>query len=103
MIEKRKMERFCLQLPSHISVRDEGQEAMDLFTTNICGGGAFFETPHALPAGAEVDMEVMLPLDKTRQTQGVKTSIRVLGSVIRSDEKGMAICFDKKYTISPLP
>jgi len=26
---------------------------------------------------------------------------KVSGSVIRTDEKGMAICFDEKYTISP--
>jgi hypothetical protein len=34
--------------------------------------------------------------------KGEKSSVKLTGSIIRSEEKGMAVCFDEEYQILPL-
>ena len=104
LAEKRAMERFNLQLLASISLLGEEREqkAIELLTKNISAGGAFFETDLPLAVGTRLEIEVILPLRETKGVEGDKALMRVVGSIIRSDEKGMAICFDKDYQILPL-
>ena len=107
MIEfkKRTMERFSLELHTYLSMADESgeQESIDLLTSNVCAGGAFFKTAEPLSVGTDVKMDLILPLDKFKKFEGKKSRINVSGSVIRTDNKGMAICFGERYKISPCP
>ncbi|MGB2929738.1 MAG: hypothetical protein WBB70_12575 [Desulfobacterales bacterium] len=50
----------------------------------------------------QVKMDLILPKDKFKIGKRVKTHIDVSGSVIRTEQQGMAVCFDKKYYISPV-
>jgi hypothetical protein len=104
MNERRKMERFSLQLLARVSVRGEGegQHDIELLTKNISAGGAFIQTPGSLPIGTRLNIEVLLPIGEIKKVKGEMALIKVTGSVIRIDEKGMAISFDEDYQILPL-
>jgi len=102
-LEKRKMERFSLELPTYLSIVNKGEKRKSLkfITSNICSGGAFFKTEKPLSIGTDVKLNIILPLDKFKNVKSKRSSIYVSGSVIRTDQQGMAICFDKRYKITP--
>jgi len=102
-IEKRKMERFDLELPAKLSGtgKEKEHESIELMTSNICAGGSFLITDKPLPKGTDVKMDLILPFDRLHEFGGRRSRINVSGFVIRTDQQGMAICFDKKYKISP--
>jgi len=102
-IEKRKMERFALNLPALLSIKDESgnTRAFEFMIRDICAGGAFFKTDYPLSVGTDVKMDLIIPLDKFKSGKNNRTCIDVSGSVIRKESQGMAVCFDKKYSISP--
>ena len=102
--DKREMERFSLKLPALLSMTDESgnQRVFVVMIINICAGGSFFKIDKALPLGTNVKMKVILSLDKLRKFGGKKSRIDVSGWVIRTNDQGVAVCFDKEYHISPL-
>ncbi len=104
MIEKRMMKRFRLELPASVSVQGEDgdQATIDFQTTDISGRGAFFPTDDPLPIACKVNIELILPLDDIKNTERNGSLIKVSGMVIRTNQKGMAICFDANYKILPL-
>ncbi len=102
--ERRKIERFSLELPGQISIVDVGKEdVLNLLTRDICAGGAFFHTEEPLPVGTNVRIDLVLPLERLRKLQGKKALIKVSGKVIRSEMQGMAICFNEDFQLSSLP
>ena len=102
-IEKREMKRFSLKLPALISVMDEdgNQRALEVMVSNICSGGAFFKTDNPLSVGTDVKMDLILPPDKFKKYGGKRSRVDVSGSVIRTNDQGMAVFFDKNFQISP--
>jgi len=105
-IEKREMERFALNLPALLSIKAENgnTRAFEFMIRDICAGGAFFKTDTPLSVGTDVKMDLIIPLDKLKSGKNKKNNrsrIDVSGSVIRTESQGMAVCFDKKYSISP--
>lgn len=104
---KRKMERFSLELPARISItgkaKVEEPESFECITSDISAGGAFFHTDKLLPVGTEMHVDLVLPLDELKKIKGKRARIKVKGAVVRMGEKGMAICFDEEYKISPMP
>lgn len=102
-VEKRKMDRFSLELPALLSITDENgnQRSIEVMTGDICSGGAFFRTNTPFSVGTNVKMDLILPSDKFKKLGGKRSRINVSGSVIRTDELGIAVCFDKKYRIAP--
>ena len=102
MRERRILERFDLRLRTRISKNENpNQEVIELVTRDISSAGLFLETDHSLPVGTEFEIEVLLPLVKKSGGNVATTSIKVNGSTIRSDDKGMAVCFDEDYKILP--
>ena len=103
MDEKRRLERFDLEVPATIQPRgaDREEELFNLQTSNICSGGVFFYTNQPLAEGMQVKIDLILPLDKLNNLKdgAKKVFINVTGRVLRSDPKGMAICFDEDYEI----
>ena len=102
--EKRKLERFDLQLPAKIEpVNREGEEILDLMTSDISSGGAFFHTDQPLPEGTDVKIDLVLPMDELKKLQDEyhQVNIEIKGTVLRSDPGGMAIYFNKDYSIHP--
>jgi len=101
-IEKRKMERFDLEIPIYLSVGDKSNkhEYFKCISTNICSEGVFFKTEKPLSVGTDVKLDIIFPLNKFNNLRGKISRIKVSGKVIRTDQQGMAIFFDKNYKIS---
>ena len=97
------MERFNLELPAKLTWtgKDKEHESTELLTSNICAGGAFFKTNKPLTVGTDVKSAIILPLDKFENVKNKISHIDISGSVTRTDQQGMAICFDKKYKSFP--
>lgn len=97
--ERRKMERFLLELPTCLSlaVESKKQESIELPTNNVCAGGAFFKTEKPLSVGTDLRIALIIPLNKLKDLAGKRSRIDVSGSVIRIDKKGMAVRFDERW------
>jgi c-di-GMP-binding flagellar brake protein YcgR len=106
MGERRKYERFSLRLATKTTVinseQKEDEEILDLFTKDICAGGAFFHSVEPLPEGTQVKIDLVLDVDKLKKITKKKAFIRVKGKVVRTESTGMAICFDKNYKITSI-
>jgi len=102
--KKRKMDRFSLELPAWISAADHNgnPRSFEVVTRNICAAGAFLQTDQPLPVGTDIEMNLILPLDIPSNKGNIRSRIDVSGSVVRTESQGMAVCFDKKYQISPM-
>ena len=103
MKERRKLERFDLKISATIEsmTSDQEKRLLNLLTSNICSGGAFFHTTQPLPEGSQVKIDLVLPLDNLKQLKDdcKQAYIMVTGRVLRSESEGMAILFDKNYLI----
>ena len=101
--ERRKMERFSLELPTSLSVVNSGkkQETLEILTRNVCAGGAFFKTGKPLFIGTDLKINLIISLDRIKHLKGQRSRIDVSGSVIRTEDQGMAVCFGKRYRIEP--
>jgi hypothetical protein len=105
MKEKRRLERFSFEVPAKIEafLSDDSKETLDLPTSNICAGGAYFHTAKVLPEGTRVKMDLALPLDRLKELVSYsRVQVKVNGTVLRSGSTGMAIGFDEDYRIMPL-
>lgn len=100
----RRTERYDLAIPATIELpSDHNEDAViswNLTTSNVSAGGAYFETEQPLPVGAKVKMEMELSIEKLMELYGKKAQIRLQGEVVRTETRGMAICFDPKYEIT---
>jgi hypothetical protein len=105
--DHRRAERFTLKLAARVRPvsRDDVdvKEALELVTSDVCCGGAYFQTDSPLSLGTKVTIDLVLPLEKLKTIEGKQTHIRVSGHVIRATEKGMAISFGEDSVISPWP
>jgi len=102
-MEKRNLTRFELELPARLTlIKHPDPTALELITSDVCAGGAYFQTDRPLPVGTELNVEIVLPLDELKKIEGKKAHIKVSGSVIRINEQGMAIRFEPDFVIQPL-
>jgi len=99
--ERRKLERFTIELPAKVeAVRtDQRDRLLNLFTKDISSGGAYFRTQEPLPVGTEVRVDLVLPLDKLKKflSDREKVTVNVTGTVLRVGPRGMAIGFSEDY------
>jgi hypothetical protein len=103
-VEKRKMERFALKLPTTLTVinDDKNQEnSVKLSSNDICASGVFVETDKPLKVGSSLEIDIILPLDELKKLEGKRAHISVSGAVLRIEKNGLAIKFNDDYTISP--
>ena len=105
MEEKRRLERFGLRIPASIEAvySPREKESLNLLTSNVCSGGAYFDTSVTLPEGTEVKIDLILPLERLKSLieENTQVRIKVRGKVLRSGTTGMAVTFDEDYEISP--
>jgi hypothetical protein len=101
--DRRKMERFDLELPAKLTwtKTDNEHESIELMTNNICSDSAFFKTNNPFAVGTAVKLDVILPLNNFKNVKYKKSHIHLSGSVIRTDHQGMAIRLSKKYKMIP--
>ena len=104
MEDRRKLERFELQVPALVIVESQSgrEEVLDLTTKDVSSDGAYLLSSRILPKGASVKMEFVLALDSIRKTrkENGRARVRVTGRVIRVDGDGAAIRFGNRYKIT---
>ena len=103
MLEKRKFERFDLRIETILNFQDGvfKNKQRTFISRDISCSGAFLNTNDPLPVGTRLDLVLLLSQDKfgtKRKDERVK--IMTMGMVVRTNELGMAIEFDKLYKMS---
>ncbi len=103
MEERRRLERFDLQASAKLLVEGDGgrPDTLSYITKDISSSGAYIETNQPLELGVPVKLELLLSLDTLQRIlgEGGKARVKVKGTVIRSDDRGMAIHFDSRFKI----
>ena len=100
MREKRKVERFDLQIETILNVHNDAK--MDklpvLLSRDISCAGVFLATKKPLPIGTKVDLNLLLSQPELdNQSKDERINIHTSGEVIRTNEQGMAVEFDNLY------
>ena len=103
-IEKRRMTRFTLKLPAWFSTRcpDGKQKTYEFQTRDVSAAGAYLLPSQPLTVGTRVNLSLILTPGTRGQDNGGGAQIAVEGEVIRAEKGGLAVCFAKKYRITPL-
>jgi hypothetical protein len=107
--EKRGLKRFELEIPARIKIgaSNKKDRALELLTSDISSGGAFFHTSQPLAEGTDVKIDLVLPISRLCKSldkgegEYQHAYIKVTGKVLRTESKGMAIVFNEDYEISP--
>jgi PilZ domain-containing protein len=104
--EKRKLERFNLEIPATASIAVAGAEPekLDLKTRDVCSGGAYFKTEQSPPIGTEMQIRLVLPMEKFRAlpVDCEKVVVNLSGKVLRIGPDGIGVCFDTNFDIRPV-
>lgn len=115
---QRSTERFSLQLEAKVTHRhlDEAP-IIKTMAANISSGGAYIQTTHKFPIASKIQVEFLLDLKSLQKLKFILSmeSLKALANaegkslwvtttaiVLRRDEKGIAIIFDKNYTVNAL-
>ncbi len=104
MDEKRKFERFNVNVPARIEISaEEGQrEIIDLETDSLSAGGVSLRFARSVPVGCPVKVEVVLKFEQLKtpaDPEGIVV-IAATGRVLRSGPSGMAIRFNEDYDLA---
>jgi len=103
---KRSLERFDFKLPARLEVvgadDEKEREVLNLLTSNICSGGAYFHTDQPLKEGTPVKLDIILSIEELKKLSGKQALVKVSGKVIRTEAGGMAICFSDDYQIKSI-
>lgn len=119
MIENhRSAERFSLQLEAKITHRHlEESPVIKTVVANISSGGAYIHTTHQFPVASKIQVEFLVDLESLQKlkfilsmdslkslanAQGKSLWVTTTAVVLRRDEEGIAIIFDKNYTVTAL-
>jgi c-di-GMP-binding flagellar brake protein YcgR len=106
MVERRKYERYDLVVPAIVETlaRTAAKRKITLKTVNVSAGGAYFRTEAILAEGTKVRLELRLSYDSRHKLKNPRNArIRMLGTVMRCKDGGMAIRFSEDYVIAPIP
>jgi hypothetical protein len=104
--DRRRLQRYQLKAPAIVKAAVQNQETVaELYTRDICSGGAFFPTDHPLPAGASVEITLFLMISAVRELRGRPNKVKVTtdGTVVRAEREGMAVAFGVQYQMVPVP
>jgi hypothetical protein len=106
MRAQRRLERFDLIVPATVEVVARGDDSEKkihyVITKNISADGAFFDAMNPPSEGAQVKVDLVLNLGRSKGLTRRRAGIKVSGTVLRTEPSGMAIRFDKSYRIIPL-
>ncbi|MBN1547940.1 MAG: PilZ domain-containing protein [Syntrophaceae bacterium] len=101
MDDKRKFERFAIQVPARIEVPAQDGHAvkLELETHDLSAGGTFIKLDHPLPEGSQVKIDIVLSFEelKTEIDPSGSLILSTTGRVVRSEAEGIAIRFDENY------
>ncbi len=102
--ERRHLQRFSVKAFAVVQAVSPGAEKVfELSTQDISSGGAFFPMEVPLPTGEKVKITLYLSISALERINDFpsKAKITTEGQVVRSTKQGMAVAFDRHYTMSP--
>lgn len=105
MREKRKVERFDLQIKTMLNVLDESivDKTLILLSRDISCHGVYLTIENPLPINTRLDLNVLLNRHElSSQSNEKRYNISTSGKVVRINEQGMAVEFDKLSKVSHL-
>jgi len=99
---RRLVERYDMKVPALLYPPADGDDTSSRFvlTRDISSSGAYFHTlePQAYEGQLQVELLLQVPvLDNRIRYMYLSTT----GEVTRRDETGVAVRFDRDYTITP--
>ncbi len=95
--DRRQLQRYQMKIPALIEATlPDRATTVELFTRDVCSGGAYFPTESPLPAGASV--KITLSWDAHEYSAKVKVTAD--GRVVRTEGAGMAVAFSPRYQMS---
>ena len=96
MKDRRKYERFQLELPARLEVNSSQRtEIFELRSRDISAAGALLlGTSAQFLAGTRCHLELIVASERIKELTGVQGLIKVEGTIVRSTPDGVAICFD---------
>ena len=105
MEEKRGMTRYDLVVPAVVKVANShrGLKGFQAYTRDVSSQGTFLKMKQPLELGRRVEIELYLSINKLQEFFKLheKVCVKVRGEVIRIEQGGVGISFDKRYTILP--
>ncbi len=83
---------------------DGNPVSLKVATKNISGKGVFLFTDNTLPVnvGKTVFLDILIPLKYLKGLGTETVKIKAQGKVIRKEEKGIAVSFDRSYVTMPM-
>ncbi len=98
--ERRHVQRFLLKAFAVVQTMLPAREKVfELSTQDISSAGAFFPMKVPLPTGEKVRVTLYLSISAIRDFPA-KARIMTDGKVVRSTNRGMAVAFGSRYTMS---
>ena len=95
MQERRKYERFQLELPARLEMNSmKKKEIFELQTRDMSSAGAFLLTTERFSEGTRCQLELIVISERIKELTGVQGLIKIVGTEVRSTPDGVAICFD---------
>lgn len=100
--DSRQMQRFSIAMPAQISVKSDSptKPSLDLFSRDVCSGGAFFVTEHPLDVGTKLMITMTIQPQHFTPSKGKQVQVNISGEVLRKEIDGMAVRFDRSYKMS---
>ena len=101
MKDRRKYERFQLELPARLEINSsKTTEMFELQTRNISSAGALLlGTTAQFALGTRCHLELIVTSERIKELTGLNGLIKVDGTIVRSTPEGVAICFDGECQI----
>lgn len=90
-MEKRTRRRIPLKLAG--TIEGDQKKAVNAVTRDISSIGAFFDSEQTVPTGTEVEVEIVLPVEKLKEIKEGEAKMKVSGTVVRVEEGGVAVLF----------
>ena len=100
--DNRLIQRFSIAVPARVTCNESASQnpCVELFSRDVCSGGAFFLTPQPYDAGTRVEVRMLLQPQHMASLGDKKAQVVISGKVLRSEKEGMAVRFDRRYKIS---
>jgi len=91
-MEQRKFERYQINVPATIDCI-VGRHTVHAHTKNLSAGGGLFGSSGLVKSGQRVAVQLALRNKTIVRLTGAHCQLRIYGTVVRSEPKGMAIKF----------
>lgn len=104
MLEKRSCRRYSIRMRTMLYFEQDtfSRSEFEALSKNISSRGVFVITKEISSIGAEVKVEIQLPLSNLRDYAINDSCLLCSGSIVRVEDDGIAVSFSKPCKITPL-